>query len=91
MNEKLTFNDYNDFKTSHCECLTRISRKLNYYVKHASLLAIYNLFKRSRINYTDPVFDNANLSNLIQSAQCNVALAMTGAIGDSSEKKYYQH
>ena len=58
-----------------------------------SLVTIYKYFIRPHLDYEDVIFDkpsNASLSNGIESAQYNAALAVTGTIRGTSKEKPYQ-
>ena len=57
------------------------------------LVTIYKSFIRSYLDYEDVALDkpnNATFSNLIDSAQYNAALAITGTIRGTSKEKLYQ-
>ena len=57
------------------------------------MLTIYKCFIRPHLDYGDVIYDQPNLSSLVNkiaSAQYNGALAITGAIRGTSKKKLYQ-
>ena len=59
----------------------------------ASLVNIYRAFVRPLLDYGHIIYDNssnATFSQMIESVQYNVALAITGAIHGSSRDKFYQ-
>ena len=60
---------------------------------HSSLLTIYESFVRPHPDYRDVIYDqpnNSHLSDKIETAQCNAALAITGTIRGTSKEKLYQ-
>ena len=62
-----------------------------YGIQYPSLLMIYkSLIRRSHLDYGAMVYNQPNNKSLfakIESLQCNAALAITGAIKDSSKEK----
>ena len=68
-------------------------RKLNLLLPRSSLLTVYKCFIKSHLDYRDVIYDQPNLSSLankIESVQYNAALAITGAIIETSKEKLYQ-
>ena len=68
-------------------------KKLNVTLPHSSLLIIYKSVIRPDLDYGDVIYDQPNensLSEKIDSAQYNAALAITGAIRGTSREKLYQ-
>ena len=68
-------------------------KKLSNYLPRQSLVILYETFIRPNSDYADIIYDNPNnikICNKIESLQYNAALAITGAIGDSSKEKLYQ-
>ena len=68
-------------------------RKLNLLLPRSPLLTVYKCFIRPHLDYGDVIYDQPNLSSLtnkIESVQCNAALAITGAIRETSKEKLYQ-
>ena len=64
--------------------------KLSRLLLRQSLLTIYQSFIRPHLDYGDVIFDqplNESLSDRIESVQYKAALAITGAIQGSSQKK----
>ena len=58
-------------------------RKLRNTLPRPSLLTIYNLFIRLRLDYGDIIYDqayNASFQRKVESLRYNAALAITGAI-----------
>ena len=68
-------------------------RKFQNILPRLSWLTIYNCFVRTHLDYGDIIYDQA-FSNYfhqkIQSLQYNVALAIAGAIRETSREKIYQ-
>ena len=68
------------------------SPKLQCFLARSSLITIYKSFIRPHLDYEDVLFDqtsNATFSSKIELIQYT-ALAITGAIRDSSREKLYQ-
>ena len=67
--------------------------KLNLLLPGWSLLTVYNCFIRPHLDYGDVIYHQPNLSSLtnkIESVQYNAALAIAGAISETSKEKLYQ-
>ena len=70
-----------------------VIRKINFLLPRISLLAIYKSFARAYLHYDDVIYDQPNnfrLSDKIETAQYNAALAITGAIRRTSRENLYQ-
>ena len=68
-------------------------RKLNLLLPRSSLLTFCKYFIRPHMDYGDVIYDQPNLSllaNKIESVQCSVGLAISGAIRGTSKEKLYQ-
>ena len=66
---------------------------MNLLLPRSFLLTIYKSFVRPHIAYGDVIYDqpkNSRLSDKIESVQYNAALAITGAIRETSKAKLYQ-
>ena len=90
LDEKLTFNDHITSKLTTVNNLISTLKKLYHYIPRNSLVAFCKSFIRPDLDYADAIFDksnNATFSNWIESAQYNAALAITGAIRGTSQKK----
>ena len=93
LDETLTFNDHITSKLTTGNKLTSTLRKLYHYMPRDSLVTICKSFIRPHLDYVDVIFDkpsNATFSNRIESVQYNAALAITGTISGTSQKKLYQ-
>ena len=69
-----------------------VLHKLQPILPSRSLMIIYKLFIRPRIDYNDVIYDqssNESFLNKIESLQYKVVLAITGAIKGSSHDKLY--
>ena len=67
-------------------------RKLQSILSWTSLLTIYESFIRPHLDYGNVVYDqpsNDAFSNKLETAQCNEALAITGAIKGTSRENLY--
>ena len=90
---KLPFNEHINDKIHQVNKGVGLLRKLQTILPRKSLLTIYKLFIRPQLDYADVIYDqpsNASFSKKIESVQYNAALAITGAIKDSSCEKLYQ-
>ena len=70
-----------------------MNRKLQPVIPRAALLTIYKFFLKPHLDYGDVIYDrafNKFFQNKLESVQYDAALAITGAIGDSSREKLYQ-
>ena len=68
-------------------------RKLQTTLPRNSLVTIYKDFIRPPLDYCDEIYDkifNESWHKKLESAQCNVALAITGAIRGTNTEKLYQ-
>ena len=68
-------------------------RKLQTVLPRHSLLTIYKAFIRPHLDYCDVIYDkifNESWHKKLESAQYNVALAITGAIRGTNTVKLYQ-
>ena len=93
LDEKLNFSEHVNEKLKKVTKIINLLRKLNLTLPHSSLLIIYKSFIRPHLDYGDIVYDqsnNSSLSGKTESLQYNTALAITGAIKDSSKEKLYQ-
>ena len=67
--------------------------KLNNILPLSALLTIYRSFVRTRFDYVDVIYDqaeNESFSSKIESGQYNSSLVITGAIRGTSQEKLYQ-
>ena len=70
-----------------------VKGEMNLLLPRSFLLTIYKSFVRPHIAYGDVIYDqpkNCPLSDKIESVQYNAALAITGAIRETSKAKLYQ-
>ena len=93
LDSKLRFFDHINEKIKAASKGVNVIRKMNLLLPRPSLLTIYKSFVRPHLNYGDVIYDqpnNSRLSDKIESAQYNAALAITGAIRGTSKEKLYQ-
>ena len=70
-----------------------ILRKLQNTLPTSSLLIIYKSFIRPHLDYGDIIYDqlyNASLQKKLESIQYNAAVAITGAIRETSKEKLFE-
>ena len=70
-----------------------VIKKLRYSLPQKSLLTIYKAFLRPLIDYGDIIYDqpqNESFYDKLESVQYKAALAITGAIQETSRDKLYQ-
>ena len=68
-------------------------RKLQAFLPRQPLVTVYKAFIRPHLDYWDIIYDqsyNDSFHQKIESVQYNAALAITGAIRDTSREKLYQ-
>ena len=68
-------------------------RKLQNTLPTSSLLIIYKSFIRPHLDYGDIIYDqlyNASLQKKLESIQYNAAVAITGAIRETSKEKLFE-
>ena len=90
LDEKLSFTNCINDKINKPLKGVGILCKLSTLLPRQSLLTIYKSFIRPHLDYGDIIYDqplNESLSNRIESVQYKAALAITGAIQGSSQKK----
>ena len=92
LDHKLTFQYYVNEKIKKGMKGIGLLRKLQAILPRTSLLIIYKSFIRPDLDYSDVVYDqpsNDAFSNKLETVQYNAALAITGAIKDTSCEKLY--
>ena len=88
LNAKLNFSEHINEKIKKVKGISLI-KKLNVTLLRSSLLTIYKLFIRPHLDYGDVIYDQPNnnrLSEKIESILYNAALAITGAIRETSRQ-----
>ena len=93
LDSKLNFFDHINLKILKATKGVNVVRKMNLLLPCSSLLAIYESSVRPHLDQGDLAYDqpnNSRLSDKIETVQHNAALAITGAIIGTSEKKLYQ-
>ena len=68
-------------------------RKLQAFLPRQPLVTVYKAFIRPHLDYWDIIYDqsyNDSFHQKIESVQYNAALAITGAVRDTSREKLYQ-
>ena len=86
LDPKLSFDEHIQFILIKARKIIRLIRKLQPIIPRAALLTIYKSFLRPHLDYGDVIYDgtfNESFQNKLESIQCNVALAITGAIRGS--------
>ena len=71
----------------------RLLRKFQKILPRSSLITIYKAFIRPHLDYGDVIFDqaiNKSFHERLKSIQYNAAVAITGAIRETSKEKLYQ-
>ena len=92
LDSKLNFAEHINEKIKKAVKVISVIKKLNVTLPRSSLLTIYKLFIRPHLDYGDVIYDQPNnnrLSEKIESAEYNAALAITGAIRGISREKLY--
>ena len=93
LDSQLNFNEHISSTLSIVSKLTAVLRKLQTVLPRHSLLTIYKAFIRPHLDYCDVIYDkifNESWHKKLESAQYNVALAITGAIRGTDTEKLYQ-
>ena len=93
LDEKLNFKQHIDNTISKINKGIAVIKKLRYSLPRKSLITIYKAFLQPLIDYGDIVYDqpqNEYFCEKLESVQCKVDLAITGAIKGSSRKKIYR-
>ena len=68
-------------------------RKLQAFLPRQSLVTVYKAFITPHLDYEDIIYDqtyNKSFHQKMESIQYDAALAITGAIKDTSREKFYQ-
>ena len=93
LDTKLNFSEHINEKIKKAVRGISVIKNLNVTSSYSSLLTIYKSFIRPHLDYGDVIYDRPNnnrLSEKIGSIQYNAALAITGAITETSREKLYQ-
>ena len=93
LDTKLNFSEHINEKIKKAVKGISVIKNPNVTSSHSSLLTIYKSFIRPHLDYGDVIYDQPNnnrLSEKIESIQYNAALAITGAITETSREKLYQ-
>ena len=92
LDEKLNFKEHLKEKMSKAYRCIAVLRKLQNIIPRNSLLTIYKSFIRPHLDYGDIIYHQPNNGSLCQkteSLQYQTALAITGAIHETSQTKLY--
>ena len=92
LDEKLNYNTYIKEKLSKVYKGIGLLRNLSNKLSRQALVTIYKVFIRPHLDYGDIVYDkpdNGTFINKIEKAQYDAALAIIGAIRDTSREKLY--
>ena len=93
LDEKLNFKQHIDNAILKINKGISVIKKLRYSLPRKSLVTIYKAFLRPLIDYGDIIYDqpqNESFCEKLESVQYKAALAITGAIQDTSREKIYQ-
>ena len=88
---KIFFGEHLRYIANKVNTSIDLLRKLQKCLPRQSLVAKYKSFFRSHLDEEDVIFDqvyNKSFHESLESLQYNVLLAITGAIKDSSKKKF---
>ena len=90
---KLSFDEHLKSVLKKISKTVALLRKFQGILPRTSLITIYKLFARPRLDYGDIIYDqkfNESFHQRIESIQYNAAIAITGAIRGTSSEKLYQ-
>ena len=93
LDEKLNFKQQIDSAISKINKGIDVIKKLRYNLPRKSLITIYKTFLKPLTDYGDIIYDqpqNESFCEKLESVQYKFALAITGAIQESSREKNYQ-
>ena len=93
LDEKLNFKQQIDSAISKINKGIAVIKKLRYNLPRKSLITIYKTFLKPLTDYGDIIYDqpqNESFCEKLESVQYKFALAITGAIQESSREKNYQ-
>ena len=93
LDEKLSCLEHERVKIKEAAIVVNLISKLNPLLPRSSLLTVYKCLIRPLLDYGDVVYDQPNLSyliNKIKPVQYNVALTITGLIRATFEEKLHQ-
>ena len=93
LDEKLSFYDHINAKISKANKGIGIIKRLSNTLPRNSLLIIYKSFIKPHLDYCDIIYDQPNneiFCTKIERTQYNPALAITGAIEETSQTKLYK-
>ena len=92
LDEKLNFKQHVDSAISKVNKGISVIRKLRHTLPRNSLITIYKVFLRPLIDYGDIIYDqpsNDSFCEKLESIQYKAALAITGAIQETSRDWIY--
>ena len=90
---KLNFSEHIKSLIKKINKTVGLLRKFQQILGRSSLVTIYKMFIRSRLDYADMIYDQAYYSafyDKLESIQYNACLAITGAIRSTSAEKIYR-
>ena len=93
LDEKLDFGEHLRYIANKVNTSIGLLHKLQKCLARRSLATIYKSFTTPHLDYGDVIFDqayNKSFHENLESLQCNVSLAITGAIRGTSKEKLYQ-
>ena len=93
LDEKLNFEYHLKEKCLKSNKGIGVIKKLQNILQRQALLTIYKWFVRPHLDYRDIIYDelkNESFCQKLESYQYNAALAITGAIRDTSQTKIYK-
>ena len=92
LDKKLDFNIHIKNKINKCNKIIGIMERLSLSISRDSLLTLYKLFVRPRLDYANIIYDkpgNVNFESKLERVQYNACLAITGAIRGTNRDSIY--
>ena len=93
LDDKLSYKHYLIFVLKKAKKTISLIRKFQQSLPRQSLITIYKSFIRSHLDYGDIVYDrtfNETFQKNLESIQYNAAIAITGALRDTSSEKLFE-
>ena len=92
LDTKFEFNEHPEDKSNKCNRIIGSIKKLSLLLPRTCLLTIYKVFVRPHLDYPDMIYDkpdNESFKDWLEKVQYNPALAITGVIRGTSQKRIY--
>ena len=93
LDEKLNFKQHIESAIVKINIGVAVIKKIRFSLPHKSLITIYKAFLRALIHYGDIIYDqpqNESFCEKLESVNYKAALAITGAVQESSRERLYQ-